>query len=50
MGKTFKPNHVHSIYKKGKIREDRLNSEIKVTREVKFDHYNNGEFKLYMSF
>ena len=27
MGKTFKSNHVQSIYKKGKIREERLNRE-----------------------
>ena len=48
MGKTFKQNHIHSIYKKGKIREERLNSEVKVTKEVIFDHYNNGEFEIYI--
>jgi len=26
-GSTFKNNHVHSIYKKGKIREERMNRE-----------------------
>jgi hypothetical protein len=26
-GSTFKNNHVHSIYKKGKIREERINRE-----------------------
>ena len=34
MGKTFKSNHVHSIYKKGKIREERLNSKPKVTKRM----------------
>ena len=26
-GNVFKNNHVHSIYKKGKIREERINRE-----------------------
>ena len=26
-GSTFKNNHIHSIYKKGKIREERMNRE-----------------------
>ena len=26
-GSVFKNNHVHSIYKKGKIREERINRE-----------------------
>ena len=34
MGKTFKSNHVHSIYKKGKIREERLNYKPKVTKRM----------------
>ena len=34
MGKTFKSNHVQSIYKKGKIREERLNSKPKVTKRM----------------
>ena len=27
LGKTFTNSHVHSIYKKGKIREERINRE-----------------------
>ena len=27
-GSIFKNNHVHSIYKKGKIREERINREV----------------------
>ena len=34
MSKTFKSNHVQSIYKKGKIREERLNSKPKVTKRM----------------
>ena len=30
MGKIFKSNHVYSIYKKGKIREERLNSKYEI--------------------
>jgi len=30
MGKFFKSNHVHSIYKKGKIRQERLNSKYEI--------------------
>jgi len=26
-GSTFKNNHIHSIYKKGKIREERMSRE-----------------------
>jgi len=26
-GNVFKNNHIHSIYKKGKIREERINRE-----------------------
>jgi len=41
MGKTFKPNHVFSIYKKGKVREERLNSEVKVERTLKVTRYQD---------
>jgi len=30
-GKVLKPNYIFSIYKKGKIREDRINREFKDT-------------------
>ena len=40
MGKVFKSNHVHSIYKKGKVREERLNSEVEIVdREIKIRRY-----------
>ena len=41
MGKVFKPNNVHSIYKKGKIREERLNSEVIVEKEMDVEHFHN---------
>ena len=41
MGKTFKSNNVHSIYKKGKIREERLNSEVIVEKEMDVEHFHN---------
>ena len=40
-GKFFKSNNVHSIYKKGKIREERLNSEVIVEKEMDIKHYKN---------
>ena len=48
MGKVFKPNHTHSIYKKGKIREERLNSEIEVTREMDVETYTSDDFDIYV--
>ena len=32
-GKVLKPNYIFSIYKKGKIREDRINSEITMLKK-----------------
>ena len=46
--KTFKPNHVHSIYKKGKIREERLKSEIDVKREMDVQTYKSDEVDIYV--
>jgi len=46
--KTFKQNHVHSIYKKGKIREERLNSEIEVTREMDVQTFTSDEVDIYL--
>jgi hypothetical protein len=43
MGKTFKQNHIFSIYKKGQIREDRLKSEIIVDRKLDIETYTNDE-------
>ena len=48
MGKVFKPNNVHSIYKKGKIRGERLNSKVKVEKEMFVKHYRNDEVKIYL--
>ena len=40
-GKVFKSNNVHSIYKKGKIREERLNSEVIVEKEMDVEYFHN---------
>ena len=45
-GKLFKSNHIHSIYKKGKIREERLNSKRSVTRSLEVTHYSNNDIEL----
>ena len=45
-GKLFKSNHVHSIYKKGKIREERLNSKRSVTRSLEVTHYSNNDIEV----
>jgi len=39
MGKVFKSNHVHSIYKKGIIRNKRLNHKREVTKRMEVTHY-----------
>jgi len=39
MGKTFKSNNVHSMYKKGKLREERLNSKPEVKRRLEIRRY-----------
>ena len=40
MGKTFKSNNVYSIYKKGKIREERLNSKYEIVdRKLEIRRY-----------
>jgi len=43
MGKTFKSNNVHSIYKKGKVRENRLKSEVEVERKVSIRNYTQDD-------
>ena len=43
MGKVFKSNHVHSIYKKGKIREERLSYKPKVTKRMEVEHFRNQD-------
>ena len=47
MGKTFKSNHVHSIYKKGKKRLERLNSEVDVKRKVSLRIYSDKECRIF---
>ena len=39
MGKIFKSNNVYSICKKGKIREERLTSQRKVTKRMEITEY-----------
>ena len=40
MGKIFKSNHVYSIYKKGIIREERLNSKYEIVdRKLEIRRY-----------
>ena len=46
LGKIFKSNNIHSIYKKGKIREERLNSKRSVTRSLEVTHYSNNDIEL----
>ena len=46
LGKIFKSNNVFSIYKKGKIREQRLNSKRSVTRSLEVTHYSNNDIEL----
>ena len=47
MGKVFKSNHVHSIYKKGKIREERLNSKYEIV-DRKLEIWRYTEDGLYI--
>ena len=48
MGKRFKSNNVHSIYTKGKTREERLNTEVEVERKVSLRTYNDDECKIFI--
>ena len=47
-GKTFYPSLVQSIYRKGKMREERLNSEVKVTKKMTVKHYGNDKVRFYL--
>ena len=42
MGHRFEINNVISIYKKGKVREERLNSEVKVKKRLETT-YKDGK-------
>jgi len=50
MGKTFKPQHIHSIYKKGLIRQNRLNTEVEVERDIDIKHYTSKDVDIYVIF
>ena len=44
-GMIFKNNHIHSIYKKGKIREERINREFKDRiSDMDFELVKNSKF------
>ena len=43
LGKTFKSNNVHSIYKKGMIRQERLSYKPKVTKRMEVEHFRNQD-------
>ena len=40
-GHKFEINNVMSIYKKGKVREERLNSEVKVEKSLQIIEYDS---------
>ena len=42
-GKVFKSNNVHSIYKKGKIRQERLSYKPIVTKRMSVKHYKSDD-------
>ena len=46
MGHRFEINNVMSIYKKGKIREDRLNSGVKVKKSLKIIEYDSHQITI----
>jgi len=46
--KTFYPSLVHSIYRRGKIREERFNSEVEVKKEMFVKHIGNKEITIYI--
>jgi hypothetical protein len=46
LGKTLGNNHIMSIYKKGKIREDRLNSKVKVKKSLDIIEYDTDQITI----
>ena len=46
--KTFYPLLVYSIYKKGMIREQRLNSEVKVEKSMEVKQIGNDKVSYYL--
>ena len=43
LGKKFRNNLVQSIYQKGKKREERLNSEVKVKKSLSVIEYSGDQ-------
>ena len=46
MGHRFEINNVISIYKKGKVREERLNSEVKVKKRLEIIEYDSDQISI----
>ena len=46
MGHRFEINNVISIYKKGKVREERLNSEVKVKKRLEIIEYDSDQITI----
>ena len=46
--KTFYPSLIQSIYKKGKIREKRLNSEVRVEKSMEVKQIGNDKVRFYL--
>ncbi|MDP7027338.1 MAG: hypothetical protein QF380_02895, partial [Candidatus Marinimicrobia bacterium] len=46
--KTFYPSLIQSIYNKGKIREKRLNSEVRVEKSMEVKQIGNDKVKYYL--
>ena len=46
--KTFYPSLIQSIYKKGKIREKRLNSDVRVEKSMEVKQIGNDKVRYYL--
>ena len=46
--KTFYPSLIQSIYKKGKIREERLNSKVRVEKSMEVKQIGNDKVRFYL--
>jgi len=46
LGKKLENNHICSIYKKGKVREERLNSEVKVKKSLDIIEYDTDQITI----
>ncbi len=46
MGHRFEINNVMSIYKKGKVREERLNSDVKVEKSLQIIEYDSDQITI----